>query len=68
MDVETARAALADLPDGTSHGDRALLNQVYVPPSHLKALHPDNLLVTGMRGRARPSGGARSRTKRCAPW
>ncbi len=50
MDVETARAALADLPDGTSHGDRALLNQVYVPPSHLKALHPDNLLVTGMRG------------------
>ena len=50
MDVKTARAALAELPDGTSHGDRALLNQVYVPPSHLKALHPDNLLVTGMRG------------------
>ena len=50
MDVEAARAALADLPEGTSHGGKALLNQVYVPPSHLKALHPDNLLVTGMRG------------------
>ena len=50
IDVNTARAALAELPDGTSHGARAKAAQVYVPPSHLKALHPDNLVVTGMRG------------------
>ena len=50
IDVETAREALAELPDGTSHGDQTAPAQVYVPPSHLKALHPDNLLVTGMRG------------------
>ena len=48
IDVETAREALDELPDGTSHGDR--LAQVYLPRSHLKALHPDNQLVTGMRG------------------
>ena len=50
IDVETAREALAELPDGTSHGDRPAPTQVYLPRSHLKALHPDNQLVTGMRG------------------
>ena len=50
LEVDTVREALADLPDGTSHGDQTAPAQVYVPPSHLKALHPDNLLVTGMRG------------------
>lgn len=50
MDIDTVREALIELPDGTSHGDQALLSHVYIPPSHLKALHPDNLLVTGMRG------------------
>ena len=50
IDVETIRQALADLPDGTSHGNQAPPAQVYVPRSHLKALQPDNLLVTGMRG------------------
>ena len=23
---------------------------IYLPPSHLKAMDPDNILVTGMRG------------------
>ena len=50
IDVETAREALAELPDDTSHGDQPPPAQVYLPRSHLKALHPDNLLVTGMRG------------------
>ena len=50
IDVKTAREALAELPDGTSHGDQPALTQVYLPRSHLKALHPDNQLVTGMRG------------------
>ena len=50
IDVETAREALDELPDGTSHGARPEPTQVYLPRSHLKALHPDNLLVTGMRG------------------
>ena len=50
IDPQTAREALLELPDVTSHGDPPAPAQVYVPPSHLKALHPDNLLVTGMRG------------------
>ena len=50
-DVERMRDALAELPDGTSHGDEAPdLGDVYFPQSHLKALHPDVLVVTGMRG------------------
>ena len=51
VDVERMRNALAELPDGTSHGDEAPdLGDVYFPQSHLKALHPDVLVVTGMRG------------------
>ena len=50
IDVEAAREALAELPDGASHGDQPAPAQVYLPRSHLKALHPDILLVTGMRG------------------
>ena len=50
IDSQTAREALFELPVDTSHGDQPAPAQVYVPPSHLKALHPDNLLVTGMRG------------------
>ena len=50
IEVETARAALAELPDGTSHGGQTAPAQVYAPPSHLKAMDPDILLVTGMRG------------------
>ena len=49
-DVERMRDALAELPDGTSHGEAPDLGDVYFPQSHLKALHPDVLVVTGMRG------------------
>lgn len=48
--ITLIRAALADLPEGTSHGEVPSLPQVYLPWSHLKALDPENLLVTGMRG------------------
>ncbi len=48
--VETARSALTALPQATSHGHQPTPSDVYLPRSHLKALHPDNLLVTGMRG------------------
>lgn len=50
IDVQQARDALAKLPEGTSHGEAPTPNQVYLPRSHLKAMHPDTLLVTGMRG------------------
>ena len=48
--AEKVRAALENLPEGTSHGDRPTVDSVYLPQSHIKALHPDSLLVTGMRG------------------
>ena len=50
IEAERARIALAGLPEGTSHADSPDLAQVYLPPSHLKAMDPDNMLVTGMRG------------------
>ncbi|MDE0060091.1 MAG: hypothetical protein OXI22_10495 [Defluviicoccus sp.] len=50
IDPEQTRIALAQLPKGTSHADSPDLAQVYLPPSHLKAMDPDNMLVTGMRG------------------
>lgn len=50
IEVEEAREALAGLPEGTSHGDQPAPEQVYLPRSHLKAMQPDSLLVTGMRG------------------
>jgi len=50
IDVQRAREALGNLPDGTSHGEAPSVKQVYLPRSHLKAMHPDTLLVTGMRG------------------
>ena len=50
MDAGTLRTALASLPEGTSHGERPAPEHVYLPPSHVKAMDPDNLLVTGMRG------------------
>ena len=48
--LDEARAALADLPVGISHSETPAPHHVYVPRSHLKAMLPDNLLVTGMRG------------------
>ena len=50
VDAERMRNALAELPDGTSHSETPSLGDVYFPQSHLKALHPDVLVVTGMRG------------------
>ena len=50
-DQRTAvRDALAELPDESSHGEQPPLENVYLPQSHLKALHPDVAVVTGMRG------------------
>ena len=48
--VKAAREALAALPKGTSHGKSPEPERVYLPPSHIKAMDPDTLLVTGMRG------------------
>ena len=49
-EVGLMREALASLPSGTSHGERPEPRDVYLPRSHLRAMHPDTLLVTGMRG------------------
>ena len=50
VDASIARMALGKLPAGTSHGERIGPQDVYLPRSHLKAVEPDVLLVTGMRG------------------
>lgn len=50
LGVRQAREALVRLPEATSHGEPPAPEHVYVPPSHLKAMDPDNMLVTGMRG------------------
>ena len=50
LETGVARGAFAALPDGTSHGDAPRPEHVYLPPSHARALDPDSLLVTGMRG------------------
>ena len=49
--VQQLRQALADLPEGTSHGDAGLsVADVYLPRSHLKAMDPDVSVVVGIRG------------------
>ena len=50
IDVDKAREAIGELPAGTSHGEAPAPEHVYLPPSHVKAMDPDALLVTGMRG------------------
>ena len=50
IDVKQARRALTELPQQTWHGETPRLEQVYLPASHLKAMDPNNMLVTGMRG------------------
>ena len=50
IDADVGRRALAALPDGTSHGGESRPEHVYLPPSHVRALDPDSMLVTGMRG------------------
>ena len=48
--VAMMRTALTELPEGVSYGEAPTLANVYFPQSHLKALHPDISVVTGMRG------------------
>ena len=50
IDVREARAALAKLPESAGHGETPGPHHVYLPRSHVKAMEPDRLLVTGMRG------------------
>ena len=50
IDAPIARNALAKLPQGASHGQLPLPQDVYLPRSHLKAIEPDVLLVAGGRG------------------
>ena len=49
-ETETIRIALSELPDDTMHGTPPKPAEVYLPPSHRKAVHPNVMLVTGMRG------------------
>ena len=48
--VRHLRQAVADLPEGISHGERPERDEIYLPPSHHRALDPDAVVVTGMRG------------------
>ena len=50
IDAGLARDVLARLPEGTSHGAPLAPEHVYLPRSHLKAMEPDRLVVSGMRG------------------
>ena len=50
INPQIGRPALCELPAGASHGEHTHPQEVYLPRSHLKALDPDALLVTGMRG------------------
>ena len=50
IDAKTARRALIRLPEGASYGEDPILGQVYLPPSHLKAMELNRALVIGMRG------------------
>lgn len=50
IDVACAREALGNLPEGTSYDERPDARYVHLPPSHVKAMNPNNMLVTGMRG------------------
>lgn len=48
--VRALRQRIAELPDGASHGEPPEPSEVYLPPSHRRALDPDAVVVTGMRG------------------
>ena len=48
--ASTLRRALTNLPDGTFHGGRPEPEEVYLPPSHHRALAPNASVVIGMRG------------------
>lgn len=44
------RRAIAELPEGVSHGQRPAGSGIYLPPAHYRTLDPDAVVVTGMRG------------------
>jgi hypothetical protein len=50
--IESLRSAFLSLPEQQQQsGDKAIdMRFFYVPPIHTKALHPDNMLVEGIRG------------------
>ena len=48
--VHTVRSALEKLPEGTSYGEVPEVEHVYLPRSHLKAMDPNRMVITGMRG------------------
>lgn len=50
LDRHAAREALSNLPRGASYGETPRPEQVYLPNSHIEAIDPDTMLVTGMRG------------------
>ena len=50
MNRELVRKALTDLPKETSHGEVPSVQDVYIPRSHIRAMDPDSLVVTAMRG------------------
>ena len=50
INAKVARRALIGLPEGASYGEKPSLAQVYLPPSHLKAMDLNRSLVIGMRG------------------
>ena len=50
IDAGAARDALAKLPGGTIRSAPPTPEHVYLPRSHLKAMEPDRVVVTGMPG------------------
>ena len=48
--TESIRQALGGLPQGTNHGGLPRVREVYFPPSHVRALEPNNMVITAMRG------------------
>ena len=48
--IDLVRQALAGLPQGTNHGGPPAVQEVYFPRSHVRALDPNNMVVTAMRG------------------
>jgi hypothetical protein len=50
MNPEEIRVALTLLPEGVSHGELPDVQDVYLPRSHSRAMDPDSLVVTAMRG------------------
>lgn len=49
--IELRHSITNALPEqGSQFGQKPLLQYMYVPRAHAKALHPDNMLVVGIRG------------------